>query len=697
MKFNSILVTVGFVLTSLSSWSQDDGYNDAYQVIAAAQKTVAADVTRLAQPGVTKEQQTALRAEIKANDARTDELAKKFPLSDKVQTAATQEALQGRDWTRARTYGDRAVELAQAKQDGPSLLAALNARGTAAWFAGDFPQAAQDAQRALKIDPKDKAAMALWQFSKGRLRANAPGLTVPADAERDRRLDELLAAQSPLDDPAVKAAGRRATNRLEALKRLGEARRLYAVGDLPAALKESQAALEADPELPDAYMERALVLTALKEIARALEDVSKAISLWAQRGDARALPAAHVLRSQLKGRSGDRAGAFADADKAASLDPRFAPAYRARGEAREALGQKGEQILADYKKAAELDPQLAGYYDDAVARLSGRAPAASKPSAASRSFDLFLLAAAGLLAALIGFVLRLARGAGGRAAPAVENGRRALDAQYDLVEQVGEGGMGMVYRGWDKTLKRPVAVKRLRAELQRNPRERDRFIREAEMVASLRHPHIVEIYNIVRNAEDTYLVFEYIVGMTVHQLLNASPGRHLPPSRALELLSQVAEAVDHAHSRRVIHRDLKPANIMVADGGWAKVMDFGIARQVQDSLLTTTNTIVGTPTYMAPEQAMGAVVKESDVYALGCTLYEMLTGALPFKGADETRDKLEGRFVAPSLLVPDLPPAVDAVMKRALAPRAEERYHTCAELYRAASHALGGRVTPMRS
>jgi serine/threonine-protein kinase len=277
-----------------------------------------------------------------------------------------------------------------------------------------------------------------------------------------------------------------------------------------------------------------------------------------------------------------------------------------------------------------------------------------------------------------------------------KDGPRAIDGQYELRDLIGEGGMGAVYQGWDRVLKRPVAVKRLRAELQRNPRERERFIREAELVASLRHPNIVEIFTIVRDEDDTHLVFEYIVGDTVHQLLNDSPGRHLSASRALELLKGIAEALDHAHGRRVIHRDLKPANIMVTDEGWVKVMDFGIARQVADSLLTTTNTIVGTPTYMAPEQAMGAVVRESDVFSLGVTLYEMLTGGIPFKGPDEMRDKLAGRFPRPSLLVPDLPPELDAVLERALAPRAEDRYHSCRELYQAASEALDGRVTPVR-
>ncbi|MBI3565838.1 MAG: protein kinase [Elusimicrobia bacterium] len=655
----------------------------------------------LAQPDLPRPQADALRAEVKALDARTDELAQKYPQSDKVQTAAAQEALQSKDWTRSRTYGDRAVELAQARQEPQSLLAALKARGLAALSAGDYPQAAQDAQRALKIAPKDAAAMALWQFSKGRLRVNAPGLTAPSDPARERQVDELLARISPLDDPALKAAGKLATDRVEAIRRLGEARRFEKVGDHQAALREAQAAMAADPNLPDAYMERALVFAALKEITRALAEVSRAITLWTRTGDARALAPAHELRAKMRAQSGDGAGALQDADAAVAYAPGNASAYRTRGEAREALGQKAEQILADYKKAAELDPQQTQYYADAVARLSGRpatAPSAASRSSGPRRLDALLLAAAGALAILTGFALRMSRGRrGARAAGARDGERRALNAQYDIVEQIGEGGMGMVYRGWDKVLKRPVAVKRLRAELQGNARERERFIREAELVASLHHPHIVEIYTIIRDDEETYLVFEYIVGDTVHQLLNDSAGRHLPPARALEILKQVAEAVDHAHGRRVIHRDLKPANVMVTDGGWVKVMDFGIARQVMDSLLTTTNTIVGTPTYMAPEQAMGAVVKESDVYSLTCTLYELLTGGLPFKGPDETRDKLEGRFVRPSALVPDLPPAIDAVVAKGLSPKAEDRYRSCAELYRAAAVALRDGVTPLPS
>jgi serine/threonine-protein kinase len=250
--------------------------------------------------------------------------------------------------------------------------------------------------------------------------------------------------------------------------------------------------------------------------------------------------------------------------------------------------------------------------------------------------------------------------------------------------------MGTVFEGFDKDLKRRVAIKRLRPELQGNARERARFIQEAELVASLQHPHTVQIFTILRDELDTHIVFEYIEGGTLHDALNAAPGRHLEPRRALELLRQVAEAVDHAHERRVIHRDLKPANVMIDERGWAKVMDFGIARQVADALgKTATNTIVGTPVYMAPEQHRGDVRRESDVYALGVTLYEMLTGALPFTGPQDLDDKMNGRFLPPSQVRAGLPVALDAVLAKALSPRPEDRFHTCVELCRAAEGALG--------
>ena len=625
-----------------------------------------------------------------------DELAQKFPASEKVQNGAAALALQAGDYKKGLAYADRAVGLAERGSDAKALQAALRTRAAGELWSGDYPAAAADAERILKASPGDVHARTLYEAAKGRVKG-AP----PAAGGAARPLDDFLVQVSALDDPRVKRAGQRAADRKAAEGFLVEASRLLGLNDGQGGLRAARQAQALDPSVADAYMDQAMAWRILKDLTQALTEVTKAIGLWTAQGNTRNLPAAYTLRAQLENEQKNHEAAAADADKALSFGTPRAAAFLERARAKEGLGAKGEEILADYSRAAQLDAGFQASYDDAVRRFSGAGQAAAAGGAApdgSGRFNAALAAAFALLAALAAFALwlsrRVLRSAGAGSARDGDE-RRALDAQYDVVEQIGEGGMGAVYKGWDKSLKRPVAIKRLRAELQKNPRERDRFIKEAEMVASLRHPHIVEIYTIIRDSEDTHLVFEYLVGGTVHQLLNESSGRHFTAKRALEILKAIAQAVDHAHARHVIHRDLKPANVMITDAGWVKVMDFGIARQVADSMLTTTNTIVGTPTYMAPEQAMGAVVRESDVYALGVTLYEMLTGALPFKGADEMREKLDGRYVAPSYLVPDLPPAVDAVIAKALAPRSEERYHSCMELYRAAAEALEGRVTPL--
>ena len=160
-------------------------------------------------------------------------------------------------------------------------------------------------------------------------------------------------------------------------------------------------------------------------------------------------------------------------------------------------------------------------------------------------------------------------------------------------------------------------------------------------------------------------------------------------TRAKSVLKEMAAAVEHAHEKGVIHRDLKPSNVMLTPDGRVKVMDFGVARQAKDALvkLSMTNTVVGTPPYMAPEQEQGTVRKESDVYALAVCLYEMLTGALPFTGSGAAMflNKINGKHVPPSQRAPTLSPELDAVMARALAPDPDKRYKTPSELVAALS------------
>jgi serine/threonine-protein kinase len=293
--------------------------------------------------------------------------------------------------------------------------------------------------------------------------------------------------------------------------------------------------------------------------------------------------------------------------------------------------------------------------------------------------DAFVLAAFGLfLLLLLAAVARLRR-------PRTSS---VLANRYEFLSRVGTGGMGNVYRAWDRTAKREVAVKRLRPEFQGNARQRERLLIEACLLSALRHPNIVSFLGAVGDGGAVHLLFEFVEGRTLHARLNEAPGRRLPPARALEILSAAAAAVDHAHGRGVIHRDLKPSNILIADDGRVKIMDFGIAGRSDPSLSDAPDAVVGTPAYMAPEQAQGTTGAESDLYSLGVSFYEMLTGRLPFSGPDENSDKLSGRFAPPSRLVPELPAEVDAVLARALAARPEDRYRSGAELARAAAAAL---------
>ena len=656
------------------------------ELVAEQELTSSVDKTKANQkesiaPDLKPARAKQIELETKVMAERRDLLAEKFPRSLAVQNAAAAQAVQAGDYRRGLAYADSAVALAEARKDRAGLASALYTRAVGAMWGGQFPKAAEDAARILRMNPKDVNARTIYQMAKGRSEGQA------AASATQRPLPDAFSA-SVLDDPRVRAAGRRAADRRQAIRQLEEARRLNAVSDARGALAAAESALAADPGVAaDASMQKAMAWAALKDLAKALDELSRAIALWTAQGKTPNLASAYGIRASLRRAAGAHDGALEDAERALVYDPASGAAFAERARARQALGQKGEQVLADFKRAAELDPDFKAEYQAAFARFSKPDPAPATAAGGRRPARFVWALGAALL--LVGGALAFARRR--PAASADAGGRRAIDAQYEIVEPLGEGGMGSVYKGWDKSLKRSVAIKRLRAELQQNARERERFIKEAELVASLRHPHIVEIYTIVRDRDDTYLVFEHIVGKTVHQMMDQQPGRRLPPKAALKILKSVAEAVDHAHSRLVIHRDLKPANVMVGENGWVKVMDFGIARQVQDSLLTMTATIVGTPSYMPPEQSLGAMVMQSDVYSLGVTFYEMLTGDLPFLPNAEM-DKLEGRFKPASRAAPELPAAIDAVLSKAMASKTDERYRSCGEFYEAAARALDGRA-----
>lgn len=280
---------------------------------------------------------------------------------------------------------------------------------------------------------------------------------------------------------------------------------------------------------------------------------------------------------------------------------------------------------------------------------------------------------------------------------------RMLGDRYEIGEVIGRGGMAEVHEGRDLRLGRRVAVKILRPDLAKDPTFQARFRREAQSAAALNHPNIVAVYD---TGEDVltspdgertvvpYIVMEYVDGMTLRQLL--ASGRRLLPERALEITAGVLSALDYAHRHGIVHRDIKPANVMLTRTGDVKVMDFGIARAINDvgSTMTATSAVMGTAQYLSPEQARGEVVDaRSDLYSTGVLLYELLTGRPPFRGDSPVSiayQHVSEMPLPPSQVDPGVTPEVDAVVLHALAKRTDDRYQTAADFRADVERAIAG-------
>jgi len=277
------------------------------------------------------------------------------------------------------------------------------------------------------------------------------------------------------------------------------------------------------------------------------------------------------------------------------------------------------------------------------------------------------------------------------------DGQTVVGGRYQLQERVGRGGMAEVHRALDLRLGRPVAVKLLSAALAADPTAQTRFRREAQAAASLNDPTIASVYD---TGEDTdpatgasvpYIVMELVEGSTLRRMLDNGP---LPSDQALRITQSVLTALASSHDAGIIHRDIKPANVMVTPAGAVKVMDFGIARAVDDtsSHLTQTSAVIGTAQYLSPEQARGEEVDlRSDLYSVGCLLFELVTGRPPFVGESSISvayQHVREAPILPSQLNPALPADLDAVVLRALAKDPADRYPSARAMRSDVEHLL---------
>ena len=264
--------------------------------------------------------------------------------------------------------------------------------------------------------------------------------------------------------------------------------------------------------------------------------------------------------------------------------------------------------------------------------------------------------------------------------PAAEGGEPMLGrtiSHYKIVEKLGEGGMGVVYKAEDSKLQRTVALKFLPSHGLEDEEYRARFQREAQAAAALDHPNICTVYEIDEADGQSFIAMECVEGQSLKQKIQSG---QLKIDEALDIAMQAAEGMKAAHAKGIVHRDIKSANVMLSEQGQVKIMDFGLARLGDEKGITQTGTTLGTLLYMAPEQAEGETVDQrADIWSLGVVLYEMVSGRLPFEGDVEAAVLRSILYEEPKPLTSvqsSAPPALDEVIAKALMTCPQERVHS---------------------
>ena len=257
-----------------------------------------------------------------------------------------------------------------------------------------------------------------------------------------------------------------------------------------------------------------------------------------------------------------------------------------------------------------------------------------------------------------------------------------LGGRYEILKRIGSGGMADVYMAIDQKLNRKVAVKVLKPEYVDDEKFLKKFQTEAQAIASLTHPNIVNIYDVGLEEGVNYIVMELAGGITLKEYIKRK-GR-LSPQETVDISLQIASALSHAHNHHIIHRDIKPQNILISDDGMIKVTDFGIAKAANANTVTSTATAIGSVHYISPEQAKGRFCDEkSDIYSLGITMYEMVTGRVPFdheNGVTIALMHLQNEITPPSEITEGIPDSLEKIILKCVMKKPEERYQTADEL-----------------
>ncbi len=593
---------------------------------------------------------------------------------------------------RGGDYPEAEKHLRFALENGKADSRTLTAYGGAAYGMKDFKTAALSARLALQLDPSDRRAGALLKLSEGRVsQVRLPPIGEAfqgAEGERDERGAPVAEGGPGLGAASAREIARRESGRglPGAQERSAELAKAavskLAVSDFAGSKEAASRALEEDPRNTQAFALRAMANNRLGLYEEARRDADEALLLSPK--DTPSLLSRSLAFNRLKKHS----PALEDSESVLERERRNVFAYLMKAYAHEGLHSR-EWMLSSLRAASSLSAAYEPLYkkalqiptnQDALFLFERDLLPASPPAAPKGRWPLYSLAAAAAAGlALIAYLAGAASTREVQITPPAAEGVQGIGSRYEVLGKIGSGGMGEVFEGRDLALDRRVAIKKLREGPARDPSERARFLSEARIVAKLKHPCIVEIYAVLEEEDDAYLVFEFVEGKTLSELLRERGP--VPVDIARAWLGAACEAVEHAHSQGVVHRDIKPSNIMVS-GERVKVMDFGLSRQVQDALSRVSAlTVAGTPAYMAPEQEQGSVRKESDVFALAVCFYELLTGELPFEGvgAGMLVNKLGGKLVPLSRRLGAVPPGLEEAVAKALAADPERRTRSPSE------------------